>query len=45
MRHYVEVFLKSMLGGFCIVVGSTGYLILKSNDMTVLGAFVFGLGL
>ncbi len=45
MRHYIEVFLKSMLGGFCIVVGSTGYLILKSYDMTILGAFVFGLGL
>ena len=45
MRHYVEVLLKSILGGFCIVVGSTAYLILKSYDMTVLGAFVFGLGL
>ena len=45
VRHYLEVIIKSMLGGFCIVVGSTGYLILKSQDMTVLGAFVFGLGL
>ena len=45
MKHYIEVILKSILGGFCIVVGSTGYLILKSYDMTVLGAFVFGLGL
>lgn len=45
MKHYAEVILKSILGGFCIVVGSTGYLILKSYDMTVLGAFVFGLGL
>ena len=45
MRHYLEVFLKSILGGFCIVIGSTGYLILKSYDMTILGAFVFGLGL
>ena len=41
----MEVLLKSILGGFCIVVGSTGYLILKSYGMTVLGAFVFGLGL
>ena len=45
MRHYLEVCLKSMLAGFCIVIGSTGYLILKSYDMTVLGAFVFALGL
>lgn len=45
MRHYLEIFLKSLLAGFCIVMGSTAYLILKSYDMTILGAFVFGLGL
>ena len=45
MRHYLEVCLKSVLAGFCIVIGSTGYLVLKSNDMMILGAFVFALGL
>ena len=45
MRHYVEVLLKSILAGFCIVIGSTGYLVLKSYDMMILGAFVFALGL
>lgn len=45
LKHYIIIVLKSIMAGLCIVVGSTGYLILKSQDMMVIGALVFALGL
>ena len=44
MKHYLKIFISSLLAGFCIVIGASVYLSLLATSKIV-GSLLFGFGL
>ena len=44
MKHYIKIFISSLLAGFCIVIGASVYLSLLETSKIV-GSLLFGFGL